>query len=49
MSEKPETPAPKPPEKSAFDRMKDLTRRIISVPKSELPRKTKGKRKRESS
>lgn len=28
----------KGPEPSAFDRMRELTRRIVAVPKSELPK-----------
>lgn len=39
MTKPPKAPAPeKAPEPSAFDRMRDLTRRIVNVPKSELPR-----------
>jgi hypothetical protein len=29
------------PEPSAFERMRDLTRKIVNVPKSELPTKAK--------
>jgi hypothetical protein len=42
MTDPPKAPAPKP-EPSAFERMKELTRRIVAVSKSELP---KPKRKR---
>jgi hypothetical protein len=34
------------PEPSAFERMRELTRRIVNVPKSELPTPTKAKPKR---
>jgi hypothetical protein len=45
MREPPKAPAPTTPEPSAFERMRDLTRRIIKVPKSEVAkRKTKRKR-----
>lgn len=32
---------PSKPEKTPLERMKDLTRRIVAVPKSELPTKRK--------
>ncbi len=39
MTKPPKAPVPpKGPEPSALDRMRDLTRRIIVVPKSELPK-----------
>lgn len=38
--QKPKAPAPgKGPGPSALERMRDLTRRIVQVPKSELPKK----------
>jgi hypothetical protein len=40
VSETPKAPAKQTPEPSAFERMKDFTRRLIAVPKSELPTKT---------
>lgn len=48
MKDTPKAPA-KTPEPSAFERMKEFTRRIVSVPKTELPlRKTTGQRRRKS-
>ncbi|GJG89109.1 hypothetical protein tb265_42900 [Gemmatimonadetes bacterium T265] len=45
MTKPRKAPAPeKAPEPSAFDRMRDLTRRIVAVSKSELP-KAPSKRK----
>jgi hypothetical protein len=44
MKEASQAPAEKS-EPSAFERMKEFTRRLIAVPKSELPKKPK-KRKR---
>jgi hypothetical protein len=32
------TPKPVPPSKASLDRMADLTRRIVAVKKSELPK-----------
>ena len=46
MKPTPKAPADKP-EPSAFEKMRELTRRIIKVPKSEVPR-IKSKRKRHS-
>jgi hypothetical protein len=40
MTDAPKAPAPKP-ELSAFERMKEFTRLLVAVPKSELPTKTK--------
>jgi len=37
MKKTPKAPAEKPPEPSAFERMKEFTRRIVAVPKTELP------------
>jgi hypothetical protein len=45
MSETPKAPAQNPPEPSAFERMKDFTRRIVAVPKSEVE-KTKRRKRR---
>jgi hypothetical protein len=45
VKDTPKAPATPPPEPSAFERMKEFTRRIVAVPKSELPTKPK-KRKR---
>ncbi len=36
MSEIPKAPAKETPEPSAFERMKEFTRRLIAVPKSEV-------------
>ncbi len=36
MSDPPKAPAKDPPEPSAFERMKEFTRRLIAVPKTEL-------------
>jgi hypothetical protein len=42
----PEAPASDAtPEPSAFERMRELTRKVVNVPKSELP-KTKPKKRR---
>jgi hypothetical protein len=37
MSNTTQAPAKDPPEPSAFERMKEFTRRLIAVPKTELP------------
>jgi hypothetical protein len=37
----PKAPAKDPPEPSAFERMKEFTRRIVTVPKKELPKSRK--------
>jgi hypothetical protein len=39
------TPPPAQPEKSSLERMADLTRRIIAVKKTELPKAKPTKRK----
>jgi hypothetical protein len=36
----------KTPDLSAFERMKEFTRRLVAVPKSELPKPKPRKRKR---
>jgi hypothetical protein len=36
MKDAPKAPAKETPEPSAFERMKEFTRRIIAVPKSEI-------------
>jgi hypothetical protein len=36
-----EKPTPKQPEPTPFERMKELTRRIVRVPKAELPTEQK--------
>lgn len=46
MKDTPKAPAKDKPEPSAMDRMRDFTRRIVAVPKSEvikkvIPRKPK--------
>jgi len=42
MKKKPEPPAEtSPPEKSPFEKMRDLTRRVVNVPKSEIPKARK--------
>lgn len=47
MKKKPDPPAEgTPPEKSPFEKMRDLTRRVIHVPKSEIL-KAKSPRQRE--
>lgn len=39
MKKKPEPPAETtPPEKSPFEKMRDLTRRVINVPKASIPK-----------
>ena len=45
MTDTPKAPATKP-EPSAFERMKEFTRRLVAVPKSELPTKPKPKRRK---
>lgn len=47
MTQPPKAPVEKPPEPSAFERMKELTRRLVAVPKRELdkPRKAANKTK----
>jgi len=45
MTDTPRAPAAKP-ELSAFERMKEFTRQLIAVPKSELPKAKPKKRKR---
>lgn len=45
MTDSPKAPT-NTPELSAFERMKEFTRRLVSVPKSELPKPTLGKPKR---
>jgi len=44
MTDTPKAPATKP-ELSAFERMKEFTRRLVAVPKSELPKAKPPKRK----
>jgi hypothetical protein len=44
MKDPSKAPAPKP-EPSAFERMRELTRCVIAVPKSELPKLKRKKRK----
>jgi len=44
MTDTPKAPAEKS-EPSAFERMKEFTRRLIAVPKSELPKPKPQKRK----
>jgi hypothetical protein len=47
MKQKPKAPASDTtPEPSALERMRDLTRRIVNVPKSELPKAKPKKPKR---
>lgn len=42
----PKAPAPETaPEPSAFEKMRELTRRVVNVPKSELPKPKPKKRK----
>jgi len=39
MKKNPKPPAETvPPEKSPFEKMRDLARRVVNVPKSELPK-----------
>jgi hypothetical protein len=45
MTDTPKAPATKP-EPSAFEKMKEFTRRLVAVPKSELPKPKAKKRKR---
>jgi hypothetical protein len=45
MTDTPKAPATKP-EPSAFERMKEFTRRLIAVPKSEIPKPKPKKPKR---
>jgi hypothetical protein len=44
MTDTPKAPAPKP-EPSAFEKMKEFTRRLVAVPKSEIPKPKPHKRK----
>ena len=44
MTDTPKAPATKP-ELTAFERMKEFTRRLVAVPKSELPKPKPKKRK----
>lgn len=44
MKQTPKAPAPKP-EPTPFERMRQLTRLVVAVPKSELPNKRKPTRK----
>ena len=37
----PKAPAKETPEPSAFERMKEFTRRLIAVPKTEIPQRPK--------
>jgi hypothetical protein len=50
MTDTPKAPATKP-ELTAFERMKEFTRRLVAVPKSEIPlqadKRRRGKRKRD--
>lgn len=47
MKKKPEPPAqPTAPEKSPLEKMRDLTRRVINVPKSEIPDRKQTKHER---
>jgi hypothetical protein len=47
MTKAPKAPArDTTPEPSAFERMRDLTRRVVNVPKSDLPTAKSKKRKR---
>ena len=39
MKNTPKAPSKTKPEPSAFERMKEFTRRLVAVPKSELPTK----------
>jgi hypothetical protein len=45
MTDTPKAPATKP-EPSAFERMKEFTRRLVAVPKSELLEKRKPKKRK---
>ena len=45
MPDHPKAPA-KTPEPSAFERMTEFTRRLVAVPKSELPTKRKPKKRK---
>jgi hypothetical protein len=45
VKDTPKAPAKQTPEPSAFERMKDFTRRLIAVPKEEIHRKGEKKRK----
>ncbi len=45
MKDSPKGPA-EPPDPKAFERMTELTRRLVAVPKSELPKPRPKKRKR---
>jgi len=38
VSKTPKAPAKTTPEPSAFERMKEFTRRLVAVPKSEIPK-----------
>jgi hypothetical protein len=45
MTDTPKAPAPKP-EPSAFEKMKEFTRRLVAVPKSELLTKQKPRKRK---
>ena len=46
MTTPPKAPAKDTPERSAFERMKVFTQRLVAVPKSELPTKAKSKKRK---
>ena len=46
MKDTPKAPAKDTPEPSALERMREFTRRIVAVPKAELPQKDKAKRRK---
>ena len=48
MTEPPKAPVQETPEPSAFERMKEFTRRLIAVPKSEMPKPKTAKKKSRS-
>ena len=39
MKDTPKAPAKDAPEPSALERMRDFTRRLVAVPKTDLPKK----------
>jgi hypothetical protein len=45
MTEPPKAPAEKS-EPSAFEKMKEFTRRLVAVPKSELPKPRENKKRK---
>jgi hypothetical protein len=45
MKRTPKAPAKTTPEPSAFERMREFTRRLVAVPKKELPTKAKPKKR----